>query len=40
MTHDMADLFMRDLRAQTESLESLEQPLPERGAEEREAFRH
>jgi glutamate decarboxylase len=40
MTHDMADLFLRDLREQTQALEKLTQPLPERSKEEREAFRH
>jgi glutamate decarboxylase len=40
MTHDMADLFLLDLRDQTTSLEELTEPLPERGKEEREAFRH
>jgi glutamate decarboxylase len=40
MTQDMADLFLRDLRAQTASLEALGHPLPERTPEEREAFRH
>ncbi|HEX6457540.1 MAG TPA: glutamate decarboxylase [Thermoleophilaceae bacterium] len=40
MTHDMADLFVRDLREQTESLQKLSHPLPERSKEEREAFRH
>jgi len=40
MTHDMGDLLLRDLRAQTASLEALEQPLPQRSPEEREGFRH
>jgi glutamate decarboxylase len=40
MTRDMADLFLRDLRAQTASLEALDEPLPQRTPEEREAFRH
>jgi glutamate decarboxylase len=40
MTHDMADLFLADLRKETDSLERLDAPLPQRGAEERQAFRH
>ncbi len=40
MTHDMADLFLRDLRDQTKSLEQLTERLPQRSEEEREAFRH
>jgi glutamate decarboxylase len=40
MTHDMADLFLSDLRTQTDWLESLDGPLPQRRAEERKAFAH
>src|SRR4051794_16503550 len=40
MTHDMADLFLSDLRKETETLEALEVPLPDRGAEQRQAFKH
>jgi glutamate decarboxylase len=40
MTRDMADLFLADLRAQTDWLESLDGPLPGRRQEERQAFRH
>jgi glutamate decarboxylase len=40
MTRDMADLFLADLRAQTDWLESLDGPLPGRRHEERQAFRH
>jgi glutamate decarboxylase len=40
MTEDMGQLFLRDLRAQTESLESLTSPLAQRSPEEVEAFRH
>jgi hypothetical protein len=36
----MADLFLADLRAQTDWLESLDGPLPGRRHEERQAFRH
>ena len=40
LTSDMADLFLADMRKQTEYLESLDGPLPERRPEERESFRH
>jgi glutamate decarboxylase len=40
MTHDMADLFLADLRDQTRSLEALTRRLPERSEKDREAFRH
>ena len=40
MSHDMADLFLADLRAQTNWLESLDGPLPGRRVEERKAFAH
>ena len=40
MTMDMADLFLEALRQRTESLESLESPLPQRRPEERESFKH
>jgi glutamate decarboxylase len=40
MTHDMADLFLSDLRTQTDWLESMGGPLPQRRAEERKAFAH
>ena len=39
-THDMADLFLRGLRAETEALESLSAPLPARDDSKREAFKH
>ncbi len=40
MTHDMADLFLADLKVQTDSLESLEGPLPKHVHAERTAFAH
>jgi glutamate decarboxylase len=40
MTEDMGQLFLRDLKAQTDSLESLTSPLAQRNPEEVEAFRH
>ena len=40
LTNDMADLFLADMRKQTEWLESLEGPMPKRRPEERESFRH
>jgi glutamate decarboxylase len=40
LTNDMADLFLADMRKQTEWLESLEGPMPKRRAGERESFRH
>jgi glutamate decarboxylase len=40
MTQDMADLFLGDLQRETQELEALDQPLPDRGKEGREGFRH
>jgi glutamate decarboxylase len=40
MTLDMADLFLADLRAQTDWLESLDAPLPSPRQEARQAFAH
>ncbi len=40
MTHEMADLLLDDLRAQTEFLESLDAPLPSERTEQRQAFAH
>ena len=40
LTTDMGDLFLADLRKQTESLESLDEPLPGRRPEERASFSH
>jgi glutamate decarboxylase len=40
LTTDMADLFMADMRKQTEWLESLDGPLPGRRPEELQSFRH
>lgn len=40
LTSDLADLFLADLRKQTESLESLDEPLPDRRPEERQSFHH
>jgi glutamate decarboxylase len=40
MTRDMADLFLSDLRKQTEALESLDAPLPSRRPEEQQSFSH
>jgi glutamate decarboxylase len=40
LTHDMADIFLDDLRKQTESLEALDKPMPQRPPEERETFKH
>jgi glutamate decarboxylase len=40
MTHDMADLFLAVLRKETETLEALDVPLPDRGVEQRQAFKH
>src|SRR6201995_3931764 len=40
MTSDMGDLFLADLRTQTELLESLDGPMPGRRAEELQSFRH
>jgi hypothetical protein len=36
----MADLFLADLRKQTDSLQSLDGPLPDRRPEERHSFKH
>jgi glutamate decarboxylase len=40
MTHDMAGLFLDDVRKETASLESLTSPLPQRSPAETEGFRH
>ena len=40
LTNDMADLFLRDVRKQTEWLESLESPMPKRRPEEEKSFSH
>jgi glutamate decarboxylase len=40
LTHDMADIFLDDLRKQTQSLEALDTPMPPRPPEERETFKH
>jgi glutamate decarboxylase len=40
MTHEMADLLLDDLRAQTKFLESLDAPLPSERDEKRQAFAH
>jgi glutamate decarboxylase len=40
MSHDMADLFLDDLRKQTAALESLASPLPGRHPSELQAFAH
>jgi glutamate decarboxylase len=40
MTHDMADLFLADVRKHTASLEALEAPLPRLEAHARQGFRH
>jgi glutamate decarboxylase len=40
LTNDMADLFLRDVRKQTEWLESLESPMPTRRPEEQKSFSH
>src|SRR5206468_8594408 len=40
MTHDMADLFLADVRKQTAELEALEVPLPDRAPGRHESFRH
>jgi len=39
-THDTAELFLEGLRKQTTALEALSAPLPQRAAEETEAFKH
>ena len=36
----MADLFLADMRKQTQWLESLEGPMPKRRAEDSQSFRH
>jgi len=40
MSHDMADLFLGALRKQTDKLEALKTPLPDRSPEEAAAFKH
>jgi glutamate decarboxylase len=40
LTSDMADLFLADVRKQTQWLESLESPMPARRPEESQSFRH
>jgi glutamate decarboxylase len=40
MTHDMADLFLDDLRKQTEWLEALATPLPGRNPADHQSFAH
>jgi glutamate decarboxylase len=40
MTRDMADLFLADLRKQTDALEALDSPLPKRRSEDTEGFSH
>ena len=40
MTLDMADLFLGDLRKQTDALEALESPLPRRHPDDVEGFSH
>jgi len=40
MTHDMADLFLADLRKQTAALEALDGPLPGRRPEDVRGFAH
>jgi glutamate decarboxylase len=40
MTVDMADLFLADLRKQTDALEALESPLPQRHPDDVEGFSH
>jgi glutamate decarboxylase len=40
MTYDLADLLLEDLRQHTDFLESLEQPLPAPGVQQRQAFAH
>lgn len=40
MSHDMADLFLGALRKQTDSLERLTSPLPQRSGEEISSFKH
>jgi glutamate decarboxylase len=40
MTHDMADLFLADLRKQTAALDALDGPLPGRRPEDAQSFAH
>jgi glutamate decarboxylase len=40
LTHDMADLFLDDVRKQTAQLEALDGPLPRANEQARAAFRH
>jgi glutamate decarboxylase len=40
LTHDMADLFLADVRKQTEWLDSLAGPLPGRAPEDHQSFAH
>jgi glutamate decarboxylase len=40
MTHDMADLFLADLRKQTAALDALDAPLPDRRSEGHQNFAH
>ena len=40
ITHDMADLFLADLRKQTDSLESLDGPLPQSEGGPAQSFKH
>src|SRR3954470_8399535 len=40
MTFDMADLFLADLRKQTEALDALDAPLPDRRPEDHHSFAH
>jgi glutamate decarboxylase len=40
MTHDMADLFLDDVRKETAALEALDVPLPDRAHAARQGFRH
>jgi glutamate decarboxylase len=40
MTHDMADLFLADLRKQTAALDALDGPLPDRRPEDHQSFAH
>jgi glutamate decarboxylase len=40
MTHDMAELFLQDVRKETAALEALDGPLPDRRHEAQQGFRH
>jgi hypothetical protein len=40
MTMDMADLFLADLRKQTDALEALDSPLPAPDPEDIQGFSH